>query len=637
MKRFIMGLVYSVSAVIPATGLAQQTTSPHTAETLQDWKQKFGACLNDTNNFSKEIKDYSDIAILKATAQLQNVNNLNLGDEYSAYIRALVRLRPLAQDLKRIRELDRTGYFKDLFQDPRFQDFSTSNNFAILDLLKPDGDFFNISVNKDPRLAKLMNQVTNGTDAASVELKTTWQRLVTSFASDSERSEILQSLTVLKSLGDGYKINVSIIDPILSVALIDYSSFLAANLKVEVTSNTTLKEIPFPATLARANNRYANNFAELSSEIIASWIKRSLLVPDLKADDLKSFLQKNPIAATQLKNIVKVKKADAVASEESLLNYLNSIKRPRQFAFDQFLVDGYWGSDTNKKFMFQVGSHPVKEVSSSEMAAIDGLARTLVGEAMSCQTGGSNQFEAIGLVFAERAKAIDDYYKMNSLIAMNTNDEVFFEKQKEILYSPNVSAQFYKYLSNNLRGALDFGRKDTKGKLLHPVSQALSAPLQFDSWQAVRTQKTSLRSILPEVSKNIPEINLDFYLPQSTQEAAVFNTVLCPLPPAHPERIVQNQGMFNVALEVAANVVLYRDEYMKRFQFVTSSGSSVNEVYFYTHGVPLSFAVQVPTKQLKDNVTNRTLPLIPQKVIGACGQVMFFKATPQNSYRLAPK
>jgi len=175
---------------------------------------------------------------------------------------------------------------------------------------------------------------------------------------------------------------------------------------------------------------------------------------------------------------------------------------------------------------------------------------------------------------------------------------------------------------------LDFGRRDSKGMELHPISQALSAPLQFDSWQAVRTQKVSLRTLKPAISKNIPEVNFDFYLPQTTQEAGVFDTVLCPLKRA------QNQDMFNKALDVAAEVVLNQENYRARYQFVDAKNTSFKEVYFYTHGVPLSFAVRIPAAKLKDNQTKQLLPLVPPTPVGACGKVMFFKATPQNMYRL---
>ncbi|MFZ3229125.1 MAG: hypothetical protein WA160_02885 [Pseudobdellovibrio sp.] len=89
-----------------------------------------------------------------------------------------------------------------------------------------------------------------------------------------------------------------------------------------------------------------------------------------------------------------------------------------------------------------------------------------------------------------------------------------------------------------------------------------------------------------------------------------------------------------IALDVAAQVVLNPEQYRNRFQFIGTNGSAFNEVYFYTRGVPLSFAVRVNSTQLKDLQTGRDLPLLPPKEIGACRKVMFFKATPLNSYRL---
>lgn len=614
LKNVIFGFVCAVSS----TGFAQSA----------NWKQQFGECLNDSSKFSSTIKIYSEIASLKATAQLQNVESLPLGDDYYRYISAILSLKTVAEDLKTLNDLDKTGYFKSLFTDPRFQDFAASANFGILDLLKLDGDFLNPSINKDPRLPKLISNIKGMDEKAP--LRAAWDRLFATFSSPEQSQIIRKALTDLGRFGDWYKINVSIINPEQAKELADYATWIQSNLRTTLSSQTALKDLPFPTGLSRVNNRYTNNFAELSSVMVTTRIKYGLLVPDLKSSDLEDFLQQNPKSAAALKSIIQARVKNFSGFVSDILNYLNSVKRPSGFAFDEFIVKKQWEKDgkQNVSYPIVLDTGATVQANQSEMAAIDGLARTLVGEAMSCQSAGSRQYEAIGLVFAERAKSIEDYYAMRKRTEENDQDPQFFEKQKAVFYSANVNEQFYRYLSNNLRGALDFGRKDTRGISLHPISQALSAPMQFDSWQAVRSQKVSLRTLKPQISKNIPEVNLDFYLPQTTQEANVFDTVLCPLKRA------QNQHMFEEALDVAAQVVLNQENYRSRFQFVDAKGSAFKEVYFYTHGVPLGFAIRVPTVKLKDNQTKQLLPLVPPTTVGACGKVMFFKATPQNSYRM---
>lgn len=638
----MQNILYSATA--QAQVIKQKNISSNAIDISQNWKNKFGACLNiEDGNYTQKIRDFTQIAKLKYLIQLQNINSLDAGSTYARYLNAVVRLTPLAEALQKLRILDTDKYFENLFRDKRFQDFASSQNFSILNIFTQD-EFFNTRKNKDPRFLKLLTKLQLD-DPQYFDLRATWSKAQELLKSKS----LIESLQTLSHVDDKYRIDTSIIDPDLAAQLIEFGTKIANGQNFEtfyVNQNSLLVDLNFPTQMKRNADGYLNNYAKIASQIIKERIERSYVVDKsiyfnkdhvvierkITTDDLINF--KNGKYSKYLETIRQqlLTENKIQNNDQSFVDYLNDIERPSRFAFDEFIIKNYWQLDENRKSYLLKSNQKNYTASPQQMAAIDGLARSLVGEAMSCQEGGSAQYEAIGLVFANRALAIEHYFKQQKIVEDHRNDTHMFQKQLEVLYSPNINAQFERYSSNPLRGLADFGRRDTYGTLLHPISQALSAPRQFDSWQAAQTESFSLEQLLGQQPQNIPYLNLDIPKKLNFGEAPVYNTVLCPRGKSTDALKNTKSIMFDKALDVAAEVVLNQTNFLKRYSFLNDkSKSSIPEVYFYTHGVKLGFALQSPTSYLKDSLTGNILPLKKAKA-GACAQFMLFKATPANKY-----
>jgi len=608
-----------------------------------EWKSMFGACINSEGSYTDKVREFSQIAGLKLKIQLQHLNELDAGRTYSLYLNAVIGLRDLAQSLQKLRVLDTDKYFDGLFKDKRFQDFASSQNYSILNLLRSSA-FFDKTKNRDPKFLKLMSKI-DSADSRYNELRSVWNETLQLI----ENPKLVSYLNTLKHVNSKYQVDTSIIDPDLAKQLIDFANKILggkSSNSFSLTETTLLSSVGFPQDLPMKNYEYLNNYARIAAQIVQERIERSYipdesiyffkkkesLVPVRPISKLDIELYRQKYGNAELINVMGdlVKRKKIENSFDSFANYLNEIERPSRFAFDEFLIKDYWQkSENNYTYNLKIGRLEYS-AKPQQMAAIDGLARTLVGEAMSCQEGGSSQYEAIGLVFANRSLAIQEYQQREYEIVRNQADSNFFQKQLDVLFSSNPNAQFERYLSNPLRGLADFGRRDLYGYQLHTVSQALSAPRQFDSWQASSMDSYSLEKLIGKQPESYPRLNLEIPRKINFNEAPVYQTVLCPR--GSDDRIIAKKSiLFDQALDVAAQVVFNQKDYLKRYAFIDNSGKPIPEVYFYTHGVNLGFAHKVQTQFLLDRNTNTRLPLLKAKA-GACDDFRLFKATPSNQY-----
>lgn len=187
---------------------------------------------------------------------------------------------------------------------------------------------------------------------------------------------------------------------------------------------------------------------------------------------------------------------------------------------------------------------------NSTNAAIDGVARTLWGEATSCQDQGLPQFEAIGKIIAERSMAVcraiskeQEIQKKNTEVR-EKNWSTFLKNWAGIKRpAPGMQNK----AANNLRGLSDFGRKE---KINMPcAAQVISKKNQFSVWNSYTIQKYHTG----QFDQNIPDAIYEIQGPQSSNDDKALIRILC------PQFETENQKkLWNLAKEIATKIEIGR-------------------------------------------------------------------------------
>ena len=287
-----------------------------------------------------------------------------------------------------------------------------------------------------------------------------------------------------------------------------------------------------------------------------------------------------------------LKKANAeivqnLSEEEKIYRYIMGKERVFDNAFDHFVWKGQYGTEMER--------------------AIDGVARTLYGEAESCQNLGASQFEAIGSIISARAISVDQENQKNSLFTTILNGAInTFDILSPIEIEPLMT---YK------KGASDFGRirehhaNATISGMPTPA-QVVSRPTQFSVWKLGSVQELEVsRWITWPKGFGYPEdMTVTVSGPASLNLDTAQLKVLCP-----------NDNIFNKAVEIATSVVSDYYGFANRYRFYQGPKRVVP--YFYTHGpkVNLKFVTRITPNPLfielnegsSDNLAKgfKTLPL----------------------------
>jgi hypothetical protein len=255
------------------------------------------------------------------------------------------------------------------------------------------------------------------------------------------------------------------------------------------------------------------------------------------------------------KIILKQAQTDEKAKQEStpeakLFNYVLTQERVLENAFDHFVWRGQEGTDLEK--------------------SIDGVARTIYGEAESCQAAGANQFEAIGAVIAARSISVDQENQRRNIFSTIIDYAITtLNKLSPIEIAP---------LSSYDRGASDFGRirqSHANPEIIGMTTpaQVVSRPIQFSVWKIGRTQEF-------EVARWI-QWPKDLGYPQDFK-TSISAPVGSELDPAQRKVLCPNPVGYKKALEVATQVVNDYYGYANTYRFYQGSKRVVP--YFYTHG-----------------------------------------------------
>jgi hypothetical protein len=260
--------------------------------------------------------------------------------------------------------------------------------------------------------------------------------------------------------------------------------------------------------------------------------------------------------------------------------------------------------------------HVASLISQKEEAAIEGVARTLWGEASSCEQQGLAQFEAIARIIADRSLAVK-----RAQIELST-----FNQKSEQVREQNWSAVLKNWVGikrpapglqnkpiNHLRGLSDFGRKEKMD--LHPAAQVISKKGQFSVWNSYSIQ----RYHTGQFSKNIPDAVYEIHGPQSSNDDKALVRILC------PQFINDEQKeIWSTATRLAQEIVLTPEKLTQRITWPVNG-----EILFYTHDAPLSFAKEVKVPYL---LVDQKKQILRAKGTGTCNRFRLFVPKLKNQY-----
>lgn len=226
-----------------------------------------------------------------------------------------------------------------------------------------------------------------------------------------------------------------------------------------------------------------------------------------------------------------------------------------------------------------------KKLSSSQILAIDGVVRTLWGEAASCESLGLPQFEAIGRIIADRSIAVcktlsfQGEVTQKSVEVREKNWTTFLKNWAGISRpAPGLENR----PSNPYKGLSDFGRKENTK--LDCAAQVVSKKNQFSVWNSYSLKKYQTG----QFHKNIPNATYEIQGPQAPNDDKALTRILC------PQFISKEQKeLWNKALEISKWIVVDPKGLKQKIVW-----PKFDELYFYTHEANLPFAKEVKIPQM---------------------------------------
>lgn len=255
-------------------------------------------------------------------------------------------------------------------------------------------------------------------------------------------------------------------------------------------------------------------------------------------------------------------------------------------------------------------------INDIETAAIDGVARTLWGEATSCQAQGLAQFEAISRIITDRSLAVCRALVEQKNLA-SQNSEVREKNWSTFLSNwvgisrpaPGMKNKAYA----KLRGLSDFGRKENS--TLHCAAQVISKKNQFSVWNSY-----SLKSFHTGVfHPNIPDVVYEIQGPQAENDDKALIRILCP-----EFQSEEQKKIWTYAQALATEIVRSPETLVKRINWPVPG-----EILFYTHEAALPFAKEVKAPHL---LVNGKKLMIRGSGKGACNLFRLFVPKVKNLY-----
>jgi hypothetical protein len=255
-------------------------------------------------------------------------------------------------------------------------------------------------------------------------------------------------------------------------------------------------------------------------------------------------------------------------------------------------------------------------LSKEQFNAIDGVVRTLWGEATSCQSQGLPQFEAIGRIIADRSVAVERSLNEKSELEKKS-DEIRKENWIKVLKNWVGIKRPAPGLKNKpfikLKGLNDFGRKENSD--LHPAAQVISKKGQFSVWNSFSLKKFHTG----QFHKNIPDAVYEIQGPQAENDDQALVRILCP-----QFLNAFQKELWEKAEKIAEEIVLSPETLREKIVWPTKE-----EILFYTHEAPLPFAREVKVPHI---VFHGNKLKLRGKGSGPCNHFRLFVSKFKNQY-----
>jgi hypothetical protein len=255
-------------------------------------------------------------------------------------------------------------------------------------------------------------------------------------------------------------------------------------------------------------------------------------------------------------------------------------------------------------------------INSPEIAAIDGVTRTLWGEATSCQMQGLAQFEAIGRIIADRSiavcKAIVEQQQLSK-----KNEEVREKNWTTFLSNwagiKRPAPGMQNKATLRLKGLSDFGRKERLG--IPCAAQVVSKKNQFSVWNSYSIKKFQTGQFHP----NIPNATYELKGPQAENDDKALMRILCP-----EFQNEEQKKLWEHAREIAELIVKKPEHLVQKYAWPLKG-----EILFYTHEAKLPFAKEIKVDHL---LVDQKKLMIKGKSKRVCDKFRLFVPKVNNQY-----
>jgi hypothetical protein len=591
-KRLLLTCIYALSFIVISSCSHSGIEPDRTPQSIPlsalppDWYSRFGACLQNPIESKFQIAwiTYDNEVEKKIRANISALAEMPMPSEMTNFVNNLSKITPILTSMNAIKT---SVWARKLFTNPTFVTLAQSSAF-VYTLENPNF----ISMNQDPDFQKSYNGDPNFKNAFDTILSAMRDPSVQAAMTFFHR----QGLVFVSEVGLASALGVA--------------DFLGLPENIDkLNSVQLLKDYPKPA----AGRKLSGDFGVQFNEILKV--------------SISDFLVQHPVTASRT--------ITATVAEE-----LNNLKSPDEtIPYDDYVVKSH-ENDSNDNLTVDILGKSYN-VGPKEITAIDGVARTLWGEARGCQIQGLHQFEAIALVIDNRAQAIQ-----------NTLDEDATDQEKnrqidvqnmEVFMDANRQDYFTRFVSPKDRGISDFGRP---GSSQLPASQVVSRPLQFSAWNGFTTRGMAI-SDFGIVPIGIPDVIFDLKVPEKPNDEAALINVLCPQISmnSNPARGLLGwdqkfpnsaDGNWQEAVDLATLIVLDPVQFKDVYEF---SPKPKSPTMFYTHGDNLRFVTREYFTGLsyKDPETGRSsiLPLTAPRT-GTCDELELFDARAGTVYGVSP-
>ncbi len=363
----------------------------------------------------------------------------------------------------------------------------------------------------------------------------------------------------------------------LSVLLNNFNDFQKGSddyfLTPEVFENQIVSHLPpmlnhpYPQlTEVKANKKLSD-----SQKLIEYLYTRSLesflfSKHDLNETLVFDWLSNSSKDVVSLLNYFNLKKGDKSQTHKNakiIFNLISSKSRVYPNLFDHFV----WKlqldeNESNFRDLDELRTH----------LTIDALARTLYAEAESCHAAGAKQYEAIGVVIANRALSISAENALRHQYYQEISDQVI--SSLDALDSSESQSFYHNAIS-------DFGRKsefhlNPLMSSMPSIAQVVSKPGQFAVWKTGSKLEVDVTKWIPQISKLSYPKNIKIPVLSDKTTGTIDGAqkkALCPDKSNHN---------FDDALKVAQEIVINSSAYTQMYFFKTKN--KIVQPYFYTHG-----------------------------------------------------